>query len=125
MTRAARRATTVMLAALTVLTLSAMVLADPASAAENGAVHAVAQEASGFGTGLWDGMMLAAVLGVLLGVVVFSMSSPAEIHRAGHHDTDPHTPATPEGLAQSMASASGTERADHDGDGHGDQQMAP
>lgn len=125
MTRAARRATTVMLAALAALSLSAMVLAAPASAAESEAVHAVAQNASGFGTGMWDGMMMAAVLGVLLGVAVFGMSSPGEIHRAGHHDTDPHTPARPEALAQSMASASGTERTDHDRDGHGDQQMAP
>ena len=125
MTRAPRRATTVMLAALTVLTLSAMVLVEPASAADSEAVHAVAQEASGFGTGLWDGMMLAAVFGVLLGFVVFAMSSPGEIHRAAHHATDPHTPAQPEAIAESVASASGTERADHDRDVHGDQQMAP
>lgn len=96
MTRAARRVTTVMLAALSVSTLSVLVLVDPALAADSEPVHAVAREASGFGTGLWDGMMLAAVFGVVLGFVVFAMSSPGEIHRAGH---------------------------DHDG--RGDQQMAP
>lgn len=125
MTRAARRATTLVLAALAALMLSAVALADPALAADNEAVHAVAENASGFGTGMWDGMVMAAVFGVLLGIAVFGMSSPAEIHRGGHDETDPHTPAKPEALAESMASASGTERTDHDSEGRGDQQMAP
>lgn len=96
MTRAARRVTTVTLAALSLLLVSVLVLVDPALAADSEPAHAVAREASGFGTGLWDGMMLAAGFGVLLGFVVFGMSSPGEIDRAGHGHED-----------------------------HGDQQMAP
>lgn len=134
MTRAARRATALLLAALTALLLSVALLAGPASAADDGVggqaaeeepVHAVAQEAEGFGTGMWDGMMLAAVTGVLLGVAVFGLSSPGEIERDGHHGADPHTPATPEPVAGSVVSPSGMERTDHVDGGRGDQQMAP
>ncbi len=140
MTRAARRATPLLLAALTAMLLSAALLAGPALAADDGVggqaaeeatqsdaepVHAVAREAEGFGTGMWDGMLLAAVTGMLLGFVVFGMSRPGEIDRAGHHGAEPHTPAKPEAIVESVTSASGIERHDDDHDGHGDQQMAP
>jgi hypothetical protein len=41
--------------------------------------------AEGFGTGVWDGLILAAIAAVIMAVVVFAMSNPGEIHRVDDH----------------------------------------
>lgn len=73
-----RRASTVLLAACAAVAL--LLTAGPAAATEGQSTGA----AAGFGTGLWDGMMLAAPFGVLVGVLAFAMSRPGEIHRDDH-----------------------------------------
>ena len=96
MTRAARRAIPALLAVLAAALLSLALFAGPAMAAEESSGDHGEEELTGFGSGQWDGMLLAAGAGVILGVLAFSMSRPGEIHRAD----DNHAP-------------------------HGDQQMAP
>ena len=76
-----RRASTVLLAACAAVA-TLLLTAAPAVATEGGGGAAGASE--GFGTGLWDGMLLAAPFGILVGVLVFAMSRPGEIHRDAH-----------------------------------------
>ena len=79
-----RRTSTVLLAVCAAVLAVAM-FAGPATATEGGqSGGAAAQEPAGFGSGQWDGMLLAGVGGVLLGLLVFGMSNPGEIHRHGH-----------------------------------------
>lgn len=88
MTRAARRATTLLLAVLTAVTLAAVLLASPAMAtegAEESDDHSTEAAADGFGAGQWDGLLLAAAFGVILGGITFAMSKPGEIHRVDEH----------------------------------------
>lgn len=84
MTRAARRATTLLLATLAAVTLSLLLLGSPALAADD-AAHEAAEEATGFGTGQWDGMLATAIAGVVVGGLVFAMSSPGDIPRTEAH----------------------------------------
>lgn len=87
MTRAACRATTVALAALAATMLSLALLAGPARATEGEEATSgePAEEASGFGSGQWDGLLLTAVAGLVVGGVVFAMSSPGQIKGADAH----------------------------------------
>ena len=80
-----RRTSTVLLAACAAVLAVAM-FAGPATATEGGdaGAGAAAHEPAGFGSGQWDGMLLAGACGVLLGLFVFAMSNPGEIHRDGH-----------------------------------------
>lgn len=80
-----RRTSTVLLAVCAAVLAVAM-FAGPATATEGGdsGGDTAAQKAEGFGSGLWDGMVLAGAGGILLGLLVFGMSKPGEIHRAGH-----------------------------------------
>ena len=79
-----RRSSTVLLAVCAAVLAVAM-FAGPATATEGGdAGGGAAQESAGFGSGLWDGMLLAGAGGVLLGLLAFGMSNPGEIHRDGH-----------------------------------------
>ena len=55
------------------------VLALPAAAAETEA------EATGFGSGEWDGLIVTAIAGILLGVWAFAVSDPGGIPRADAH----------------------------------------
>jgi hypothetical protein len=41
--------------------------------------------AGGFGTGVWDGMIMAAIAGVIMGIVAFAVSNPGDIHRVDDH----------------------------------------
>jgi hypothetical protein len=86
MTRAARRATTILLAALTAVTLGLALFAGPALATEGeeATTDEAVEELTGFGTNQWDGLILAAVAGVFMGALAFAMSDPGEIHRAEH-----------------------------------------
>lgn len=60
------------------------VLALPAAATES--VETVA--AGGFGTGQWDGLMLVAVAGLLLGLAVFFDADPGGLSKANEHHDD-------------------------------------
>jgi len=73
--RAGRRLST-LLTLVSVMLVSLLAL--PAAAEGEAA-------ASGFGAGLWDGLILAAITGTIMGVVAFAMSSPGDIHRADDH----------------------------------------
>lgn len=68
----------------TMLTMASIMLVSllalPAVAAEG-----VEAAADGFGSGLWDGLILAAIAGAVMGVVAFATSSPGDIHRADDH----------------------------------------
>lgn len=74
-----RRASTLVLA-LGAAVLALVLTAGPALATEGSE-----SSAEGFGSGQWDGMVLALVGGVLLGIVVFAMSKPGEIKRDSDH----------------------------------------
>lgn len=91
MTRAARRAIPALLAVLTATLLSLALLAGPAAAADDaeGDHGITSEQASGFGTGQWDGMLLAAGAGLLMGLLVFAMSRPGDIHRVDAHHGSP------------------------------------
>lgn len=82
MTRA-RRALPALMAVLTAVLLSLAVFAGPALAADD--AKETKAEASGFGTGQWDGMVLAAGAGLIVGVMAFAMSRPGEIHKVADH----------------------------------------
>lgn len=88
MTRAAGRVTALLLAALAAALLSLALLASPATAADETESHG--DEATGFGSGQWDGMLLAAGAGLVMGLVAFSMSDPGGIPRVGHGDGHGH-----------------------------------
>ncbi len=47
--------------------------------------EAHAEEETGFGTGDFDGTLLAAVVGIVLGLVIFGMAKPGEIEKADAH----------------------------------------
>lgn len=91
MTRAARRATTVLLATLTAALLSLALFAGPALAADDAEedhgeeTTSADEELSGFGTGQWDGLVLAAGAGLIVGALGFAMSRPGEIDRVADH----------------------------------------
>ena len=92
MTRAARRAIPALLAVLAAALLSLALFAGPALAADETeedhgeeTTESAETEAAGFGTGQWDGLVLAAVAGVIVGVMAFSMSNPGEIHKVADH----------------------------------------
>lgn len=76
----ALRRTSILLLATWAAVSTLVLVAGPALAAEGEATS----EASGFGSGQWDGMVLAAIGGFLLGLLVFALSSPGEIHRDTH-----------------------------------------
>jgi len=59
--------------------LATVMLSLPASAADG------ETEAAGFGTGDWDGLILTAIVGALLGVLVYATSDPGGIPRADAH----------------------------------------
>lgn len=86
MTRA-RRALPALLAVLTAALLSLALFAGPALAADDAEDHGDEKTAaaSGFGTGQWDGMVLAAGAGLIVGVMAFAMSRPGEIHKVADH----------------------------------------
>ena len=91
MTRAARRAIPALLAVLTAILLSLALAAGPAVAADDaGGDHGTTAEASGFGSGQWDGMLLAAGAGLVMGLLAFAMSRPGEIDRVDAHHESPH-----------------------------------
>lgn len=54
-------------------------LALPAAAAESEAAE------TGFGSGQWDGMIVTAIAGILLGILMFAVSDPGGIPRADAH----------------------------------------
>ena len=89
MTRAAHRVIPAMLAVLTAALLSLTLFAGPAVAADETSED-TGKELTGFGTGQWDGLLLAAGAGVILGGLAFAMSKPGEIHRADAHHDAPH-----------------------------------
>ncbi len=73
---------------LTLALTSLVLLAVPAFATEETAT--VTSE--GFGSGQWDGLLLAAILGVVLGLVLFIdayAGSPDNVH-TGHEGHDGH-----------------------------------
>lgn len=78
-----RRLPAVLLTALTAVLCLAL-FAAPATAADEAADGAAAE---GFGTGQWDGMILAAIIGTVMAGVTFSMSRPGDIEKVaeGHH----------------------------------------
>ena len=53
-------------------------------AEDEGDDHADDEE-TGFGTGDFDGTLLAAVVGIALGLVIFGMAKPGEIEKADAH----------------------------------------
>lgn len=59
---------------LSTLVLS-VVVALPAAATE-------AETSGGFGSGQWDGLILAGISGIVLGIVAFATSEPGTIPRA-------------------------------------------
>lgn len=63
---------------VTTIVASAM-LALPAAAAESEAAE------TGFGSGQWDGLIVTAIAGILLGILMFSISDPGGIPRADAH----------------------------------------
>lgn len=65
-------------ATLVTTVLATVLLTMPAAATE---VDNVAAE-TGFGTGQWDGMIVTAIVGLLLGVLTFMTSDPSGIPRA-------------------------------------------
>lgn len=79
-----RRLPAVLLTALAAVLCLAL-FAAPATAADEAADEAATAE--GFGTGQWDGMLLAAIIGTVMAGVTFSMSRPGDIEKAaeGHH----------------------------------------
>ena len=85
MTRAALRAIPALLAVLTAALLTLALFTGPAHATEGGEGEHDAVEESGFGTGQWDGMLLAAGVGLVIGVVVFASSEPGGIQKAADH----------------------------------------
>ena len=88
MTRAARRAIPALLAVLTATLLSLALMTGPATAADGSGEGGHVEEAhgqSGFGSNQWDGMLLAAGAGVILGILAFAMSKPGDIDRVDAH----------------------------------------
>lgn len=78
-----RRALHLFLTALVAVVMS-LFLVGPAAATET-TEHAE-EAATGFGTGDWDGLILAAIAGIVVGGLVFATSSPDEIGgHGGHH----------------------------------------
>lgn len=57
--------------------VASTVLALPAAAAET--------EATGFGSGQWDGLIVTAVAGILVGILMFAITDPGGIPRADAH----------------------------------------
>lgn len=85
MTRAVARVTTTALAVLAAALLSLALFAGPALAADDGG-EATSSGVKGDATGF----VYTAIAGVAMGVLVFAMSSPGEIHRAdAHHGQSP------------------------------------
>lgn len=80
MTRAVARVTTTALAVLAAALLSLTLFAGPAMAADEGD-EATSSGVKGDATGLG----YAAVAGIAMGVLVFAMSNPGDIHRADAH----------------------------------------
>lgn len=88
-----RKVAASLLVSLTALLLAIGMLAAPAFAAEDPGDHAEdagehadeADEASGFGTGEWDGLILAAIGAVFVGGFVFASSGPGEIGKSDDH----------------------------------------
>ncbi len=78
-----RRLPAVLLTALAAMLCLAL-FAAPAAATEESAAEPAAE---GFGSGQWDGMLLAAIIGTVMAGITFSMSRPGEIERVaeGHH----------------------------------------
>lgn len=76
--RALPRARSAALTLLTTLVVAA-VTALPAAAADD------AVEATGFGSGQWDGLILTMIVGAILGAVMFAIHSPGSIPRADAH----------------------------------------
>lgn len=62
---------------LSALVLSVLV-ALPAAATE-------AEASRGFGSGQWDGLVLAGIAGIVLGIAAFASSDPGTIPRAEDH----------------------------------------
>lgn len=86
MTRALRRVAPLLLAALTASMLLLALLAGPASATEGEeAADEAAEELTGFGSGQWDGLVLAAITGVVIGGLGYAMSDPGGIHKVTEH----------------------------------------
>jgi len=59
--------------------LATVVLTLPAAATE------AEVEATGFGSGEWDGLIVTVIAGALLGVLVFAVSDPGGIPRGDAH----------------------------------------
>ena len=90
MSHARRRSAQLLFALLTAILLTFAVTSATAFAAdESDEEHAeeehAEEELSGFGTGDWDGLIMAAGAGLVFAVITFSMSSPGEIQRADDH----------------------------------------
>ena len=86
MTRAALRAIPALLAVLTAALLTLALFTGPAHASEGSeGEHDAVEESVGFGTGQWDGMLLAAGVGLVIGIVVFASSEPGGIQKAADH----------------------------------------
>ena len=62
----------------TTLVATAM-LALPAAAADSEAAE------TGFGSGQWDGLIVTAIAGILLGILAYAVSDPGGIPRADAH----------------------------------------
>lgn len=77
-----RRALHLLMTALVAVVLSVL-LVGPAAATET-TEHAE-EAATGFGSGDWDGLIAAAVAGIVIGAWVFATSSPGEIGGHGAH----------------------------------------
>ncbi len=86
MTRASLRAIPALLGVLTAALLTLALFTGPAHATEGGEGETAAtEESGGFGTGTWDGMILAAGVGLVIGLVVYASSEPGGIHKAADH----------------------------------------
>ncbi len=98
-----RRLLHLLMASMTAVLLSVAIVAAPALAEEASTEEATeaddhaeeaddhaedaahAEEETGFGTGDFDGTLLAAVVGIVLGLVIFGMAKPGEIEKADAH----------------------------------------
>lgn len=95
--RPARRLAVTVLATLAAALLSLLLLTTSALATEGeGVDEEHAEEEGGFGSGRWDGMLLAGGVGIVLGLVVFGASDPAGIKPTDdHHDAAAKAHAEP------------------------------
>jgi hypothetical protein len=81
-----RRLLSLLLTVSAVALLSLTLLAGPALATESESHSDTAAETtSGFGTGDWDGLVLAMAVGLIVGAGVFATSDPGGIGHGGHH----------------------------------------